>query len=109
VTDPANAEELSTFAQEIGADVLRGALRYPSETGSWQLGDIDLGEYPDRYRGQRLVLIIAPVRPAPGPNYTCGICGFVMNEAGECPRCKLLNRQKSAPKRATYSIRWRTC
>ena len=21
--------------------------------------------------------------------YICGICGFVINEAGECPRCKL--------------------
>ena len=21
---------------------------------------------------------------------TCGVCGFVVDEAGECPRCKLL-------------------
>jgi len=35
------------------------------------------------------VVIIAPVGDAPSPTYTCGICGFVMNEAGECPRCKL--------------------
>ena len=21
---------------------------------------------------------------------TCGVCGFVMNEAGECPRCKMM-------------------
>jgi hypothetical protein len=25
----------------------------------------------------------------PLPTYTCGSCGFVMNEVGECPRCKL--------------------
>jgi hypothetical protein len=36
-----------------------------------------------------LLLIIAPVGDAPSPDYTCGICGFVMNEVGECPRCKL--------------------
>jgi len=35
------------------------------------------------------VLIIAPVGDAPSPTYTCGICDFVMNEVGECPRCKL--------------------
>jgi tRNA(Ile2) C34 agmatinyltransferase TiaS len=35
------------------------------------------------------VLIIAPVGEAEPATYTCGVCGFVMNEAGECPRCKL--------------------
>jgi primosomal protein N' len=35
------------------------------------------------------MLIIAPVCDAPTPTYTCGICGFVMSEVGECPRCKL--------------------
>ncbi len=39
---PANAAELANIAQEVGAEVLRGALRYPSETGGWQLGDVDL-------------------------------------------------------------------
>jgi hypothetical protein len=87
--DPANANELAEIAGEVGADVLEGDLSYPSETGSWQLGDVDLGEYLDRYRGKSLVLIIASVGDAPSPNYTCGICGFVMNEVGECPRCKL--------------------
>jgi ligand-binding sensor domain-containing protein len=35
---PSNAEELAAIAQETGAEVLRGALRYPSESGGWQLG-----------------------------------------------------------------------
>jgi len=34
-------------------------------------------------------LIIAPIGGTPSPTYTCGISGFVMNEVGECPRCKL--------------------
>ena len=34
---------------EVGADVLEGDLRYPSETGGWRLGDLDLSEYLDRY------------------------------------------------------------
>ena len=36
-TPPANAEEVANIAKEIGAEVLRGPLRYPSETGGWQL------------------------------------------------------------------------
>ena len=64
-------------------------MSYPSNTGSWQAGDLDLGECPDRCRGKRQVLIIAPVGDAPSPTYTCGICGFVMNEVGESPRCEM--------------------
>ncbi len=42
--NPANATELATIAREVGAEVVEGNLRYPSVTGSWQLGDMDLGE-----------------------------------------------------------------
>ena len=37
---PANASELANIARETGAEVLRGALRYPGATGGWQLGDV---------------------------------------------------------------------
>jgi len=94
--DPANVEELGAIAREIGAEVLQGALRYPSDTGGWQLGNLDLSEYLDRYRDRRLVLIIAPIGKAEPETYTCGICGFVMNEAGECPRCKLAVQEGAA-------------
>jgi len=87
--DPGNAEELAAIAGELGADVLSGTLRDPSDTGGWQLGDLDLSEYLDRYRDRRLVLIIAPVGHAESATYTCGLCGFVMNEVGECPWCRL--------------------
>jgi hypothetical protein len=85
--DPEDADRLAQIAREVGADVLEGGLSSPSETGSWQLCDVDLGEYLDRYRDKQVVLIIAPVGDAPAPTYTCGICGFVMNEPGACPRC----------------------
>ena len=51
VTDlhPANAEELANIAGETGAEVLRGALRYPSESGGWHLGDVDLSEHLGKY------------------------------------------------------------
>jgi rubrerythrin len=95
VVDPADARELATIAHELNADVLEGALRYPSGTGGWQLGDLDLSEYLDRYPHQRLVLIIAPVGDAEPATYICGVCGFVMDEVGECPRCELAAEAES--------------
>ncbi len=44
--DPANAGELATIVREVGVELFEGSLRYRS--GSWQLGDVDLGEYLDR-------------------------------------------------------------
>jgi hypothetical protein len=54
-----NARELALIAQETGADVLEGALTYPNETGGWQIGDTDLSEYLDQYRGQKVIVIVA--------------------------------------------------
>ena len=84
------AEELANIAEETGAEVLRGALRYPSENGGWQLGDMDLGEYLEKYRDHEVIVTIASVGKAKGKPHIFGICGFVRNEAGECPRCKLV-------------------
>ena len=36
------------------------------------------------------MLIIASVGKAGKETVTCGICGFILNEVGECPRCKLM-------------------
>ena len=57
--DPHNVEGLTATARDIGDKVHRGLPRYSSETGGWQLGDLDLDEYLARYRDQKLVLIIA--------------------------------------------------
>lgn len=87
---PANAEEVANVAREAGAEVLRGALRYPSETGGWQLGDLDLSEHLSKYRDCELVVIIAATGQAEEGPVVCGVCGFVLGEAGDCPRCKLI-------------------
>jgi hypothetical protein len=34
--------------RDAARGALAGDLRYPSETGDWQLGDFDLSEYLDR-------------------------------------------------------------
>jgi hypothetical protein len=88
---PANVEELVNIAKEIGAEVIRGPLRYPSETGGWQLGDVDLGEHLWQYRDHEVTLILAVTGEAE-EQIVCGICGFVMDEVGDCPRCRLLNK-----------------
>lgn len=43
-------------------------------------------------------MIIVPIGTAPARTYPCGICGFVMNEVGGCPRCKLVIEEQ-APER----------
>ena len=87
---PANAEELATIAQETGAEVLRGALRYPSESGGWQLGGLDLSEHLEQYRDQELIVIIGSLGKGGTEQVTCGICGFALDDVGECPRCRLV-------------------
>ena len=90
----------------MGAIVLKGHLRYPSETGGWTLsvlqrqgaealGDLDLDEYLAQFRDRQLVLIVAPISDVEPATVVCGICGFALNEVGECAspgvtvRCKL--------------------
>jgi hypothetical protein len=90
---PANVEEVANVAREVGAEVLRGPLTYPSETGGLQLGDLDLSEYLHKYRGCEITLIIAATGEAEEKPVVCGICGFATDEVGECPRCKLMNEE----------------
>ena len=85
--------------------MLRGPLRYPSETGGWQLGDLDLSEYLCRYRDCQLTLIIAATGVAEEKPVVCGICGFAMDEVSECPRCKLANAEAARQIRARQEER----
>jgi hypothetical protein len=102
---PANVEEVASVAREVGAEVLRGPLTYPSETGGLQLGDLDLSEYLHKYRDCEITLIIAATGEAEEKPVVCGICGFAMDEAGECPRCKLMNEEAARQIRARQEER----
>jgi hypothetical protein len=95
ILHPANAEELGNIAQETGADVIRGALRYPSESGGWQVDTVDLNEHLAQYRDHNVVVIIAAMGEAEPDKFICGICGFAMDELAECPRCKLINQMNA--------------
>jgi hypothetical protein len=102
---PANVEEVTNVAREVGAEVLRGPLTYPSETGGLQLGDLDLSEYLHKYRDCEITLIIAATGEAEEKPVVCGICGFVLDEASECPRCKLMNEEAARQIRARQEER----
>ena len=68
------------------------ALEEHSESGGWQLGDLDLSEYPTKYRNRDVIVIIASTGKADeidGTKYACGIWGFALNELRECPRCRM--------------------
>lgn len=90
---PANVDELARISTETGAEALSGVLTYPSETGGLQLGNLDLSEYLIRYRDCEVTLIIAATGEAEVQPAVCGICGFAMGEARECPRCRLMNQE----------------
>lgn len=90
---PANADELAQIATETGAEVLRGPLTYPSETGGLQLGRLDLSEHLHKYRDCEVTIIIAATGEAVQKPIVCGICGFVLDKVSDCPRCKLMNEE----------------
>ena len=90
---PANVDELARIGAETGAEVLRGPLTYPSETGGLQLGELDLSEYLHKYRDCEVTIIIAATGEAEEKPIVCGICGFVLDKISDCPRCKLMNEE----------------
>ena len=46
MTLKSNAEELGLIAQEIGAEVIRGPVRYPGRLGDIDVGGVDIGRVP---------------------------------------------------------------
>jgi rubrerythrin len=89
--ESAKASELAAVASEMGAEVLEGDLHHPSEK-KWHLGDVDLAASLERYRDQRLMVVLAPLGKAETEPATCEVCGFELEEADtECPRCKLIS------------------
>ena len=90
--ESAKASELAAIARELGAEVLEGDLRQLSRSESWHLGDVDMAVYLDRYRDQRLMVVLAPIGKAGTEPATCEVCGFELDETDtECPRCTLIS------------------
>ena len=81
------ALNLSTAAMDVGADILRGHLRPAPEGTGWALGDTDLDEWLERYEGQELLFVIAPIGSQSVESRVCRTCGadYVGNQ---CPNCR---------------------
>jgi len=86
--NPSNAEELAVIAQEIGAEVIRGPVRYPSEMGDIEVGGVDIGEYLYELKGQEVVLVKAPIGPVEELPIICGLCATPYSD-DECPTCRV--------------------
>ena len=95
MTDKSNAKELANIAREIGAEVIEGRLSYSSETGGYQLGQVDLSQHLDHYREKSLIIIVAPIDKEL-ESHACGICGLAMDEVRGCPRCRLQTLELAA-------------
>ncbi len=66
---------------------LEGPLHYPSPTGAWQVGAVDLGEYLAQFRGQRVRVTVEPLGAAETARVCVG-CGTTLDEGTVCERCR---------------------
>jgi len=82
-----NAEELALIAQEIGAEVIRGPVRYPGRLGDIDVGGVGIGEYLYELKDQEVMLVIVPIGPVEELPIICGLCGTPYTD-DECPTCK---------------------
>ena len=78
-----NAEELALIAQETGAEVIRGPVRYPGHLGDIEVGGVDIGEYLYELKDQQIAVVVAPPFPAQELPSSCGLCGACQDEGSE--------------------------
>ena len=50
-----NTDELALVAEEIGAEVIRGTVRYPGREGGLDVGDFEVEELLHKLKGQRVI------------------------------------------------------
>lgn len=55
-----NAEELAVIAEQIGAQVIRGAVRYPGREGGFEVGEVDIEELLYELKDQEVVMVTVP-------------------------------------------------
>ena len=96
--DLANPEWLEReYATKTGRQIAQ-ELGCAKEEVFEALGDLDLDEYLAQFRDRKLVLIVAPISEG---ETLAVICGFALNEVGECAspgatvRCKLERAERA--------------
>ncbi len=78
---------LSYMAERLGAQVIRGPVRYPGRRGGVDVGEVNIEEPLCGLKDQEVLIIVAPLNPAQEISTVCGSCGMPY-ERGECPACK---------------------
>lgn len=82
----ASALRLASNAMDMGAVALRGSLSLEGN-GQFAIGDRNLSEWLNRYAGQEVIVILAPVDTGTYEQIRqCGTCGRDY-EGPECPHC----------------------
>jgi len=82
----ASALRLASNAMDAGAVALRGLLA-PDKNGQFTIGDRNLSEWLNRFSGQELIIILAPVDTDLKPEQRqCTVCGRDY-QGSECPHC----------------------
>jgi hypothetical protein len=79
---------------EPGGKILRGTLRRSSDDSGWQIGSVDLDQYLAQYHDHELMLVVASLDAASqteNDRHVCSVCGFPLDELGECLRCQWYN------------------
>jgi len=82
-----DAEELASAARGIGAQVIRGSVRYPGRKGSLDVGGVDIEGPLCGLKDEEVLVIVAPLRGAHKVASICRLCGTPY-QGGECPACK---------------------
>jgi hypothetical protein len=91
---------LALIAEEIGAEVIPGPVRYPSDSGDIEVGGVDIGEYLYELRDQEVMLIIVPIGPVDELPLVCGLCGTPYQDDA-CPTCR---QEREDAKRLTEDV-----
>lgn len=84
-------DEMPLEDDQARGEMLRGKLRRSSDDSGWQVGALDLDQYLAQYHGHELMLVVASLDAAPhveNDRYVCSVCGFPLDELGECLRCQ---------------------
>jgi hypothetical protein len=64
-----------------------------------------LSEHLSKYRDCEVTVIIATTGKAEPERVVCGVCGFVLDEVKDCPRCKQLDEAIAGGMRARQEER----
>ena len=82
-----DAEELALIAKEIGAQVIRGRVRYPGRDGGLDVGGVDIGEFLYELKDREEEIIKATLGAERQLATICGLC-MTPYSGDECPRCR---------------------